>query len=35
VTTAMKDPRYEYDSAFRQDVLDKLDRSDIFSQGKL
>jgi hypothetical protein len=35
VTTAMKDPRYEYDTAFRQDVLNKLDRSDIFSQGKL
>ena len=35
VTAMMKDPRYEYDSAFRQDVLDKLDRSDIFSQGKL
>jgi hypothetical protein len=35
VTTAMKDPRYEYDTAFRADVLNKLDRSDIFSQGKL
>lgn len=35
VTAAMKDPRYEYDSAFRKDVLDKLDRSDIFSQGRL
>ena len=35
VTAAMKDPRYEYDPAFRKDVLNKLDRSDIFSQGKL
>lgn len=35
VTAMMKDPRYEYDHAFRQDVLNKLDRSDIFSQGKL
>ena len=35
VTTAMKDPRYEYDPAFRQDVLNKLDNSDIFSQGRL
>ena len=35
VTTAMKDPRYEHDPAFRKDVLDKLDRSDVFSQGKL
>ena len=35
VTTAMKDPRYEYDTAYRKDVLDKLDRSDVFSQGKL
>jgi hypothetical protein len=35
VTAAMKDPRYENDSAYRNDVLRKLDRSDIFSQGKL
>ena len=35
VTKAMADPRYEYDTAFRADVLRKLDRSDIFSQGKL
>ena len=35
VTTAMKDPRYEYDQAYRQDVLSKLERSDIFSQGRL
>jgi hypothetical protein len=31
----MKDPRYEYDTAYRQDVLNRLERSDIFSQGKL
>ena len=35
VTAAMKDPRYEYDTAYRQDVLNRLERSDIFSQGKL
>ena len=35
VTAAMKDPRYEWDHAFRQDVRDKLERSDLFSQGKL
>lgn len=35
VTAAMKDPRYEFDHAYRQDVLSKLERSDIFSQGKL
>jgi len=35
VTAAMKDPRYEHDPAFRQDVLNKLDNSDIFSQGRL
>lgn len=35
VTAAMKDRRYEYDSAYRQDVLAKLERSDIFSQGRL
>ncbi len=35
VTAAMKDPRYEYDTAYRQDVLDRLERSDIFSQGRL
>ena len=26
---AMNDPRYENDPAYRQDVLDKLDRSDL------
>jgi hypothetical protein len=26
---AMNDPRYETDPAYRQDVLDKLDRSDL------
>lgn len=31
LTAAMKDSRYEYDMAYRQDVLDKLDRSDIFN----
>ena len=35
VTAAMKDPRYEYDTAYRQDVLNKLEQSDIFSQGRL
>jgi len=35
VVAAMKDPRYEYDTAYRQDVLSKLDQSDIFSQGRL
>ena len=35
VTSAMKDPRYEYDTAYRQDVLNRLERSDIFSQGRL
>ena len=35
VTSAMKDKRYEYDTAYRQDVLNKLERSDIFSQGRL
>ena len=35
VVAAMKDPRYEYDTAYRQDVLTKLDQSDIFSQGRL
>lgn len=31
LTAAMKDSRYEYDQAYRQDVLDKLDRSDLFT----
>ena len=35
VTAAMKDQRYEYDTAYRQDVLNKLEQSDIFSQGRL
>ena len=26
---AMNDPRYESDPAYRQDVLEKLDRSDL------
>ena len=35
VTTAMKDPRYDSDHAFRQDVRDKLERFDLFNQGRL
>tara|TARA_R110002124_G_scaffold276693_1_gene447602 strand:- start:1145 stop:1900 length:756 start_codon:yes stop_codon:yes gene_type:complete len=35
VTAAMKDPRYDSDHAFRQDVRDKLERSDLFNQGRL
>ncbi len=35
VVNAMRDPRYESDMAYRQDVLDKLDRSDIFSTGTI
>jgi hypothetical protein len=35
VVKAMRDPRYENDMAYRQDVLDKLDRSDIFSTGTI
>ena len=35
VVKAMRDPRYESDMAYRQDVLDKLDRSDIFSTGTI
>jgi hypothetical protein len=35
VVQAMKDPRYESDLAFRQDVLDKLDRSEIFATGSI
>ena len=34
VTTAMKDPRYESDPAYRQDVRDRLERSDLFQQGR-
>ena len=34
VTEAMKDPRYENDTAFRQDVRDKLERSEVFSLGQ-
>ena len=34
VTAAMKDPRYENDTAFRQDVRDKLERSEVFSLGQ-
>ena len=33
VTAAMKDPRYETDMAYRQDVRDKLERSEVFSLG--
>ena len=33
VTAAMKDPRYEADMAYRQDVSDKLERSEVFSLG--
>ena len=35
VVSAMRDSRYENDLAYRQDVLDKLDRSDIFSTGTI
>jgi len=34
VTEAMKDPRYESDQAYRQDVRDKLERSEVFSLGQ-
>ena len=34
VTAAMKDPRYESDMAYRQDVRDKLERSEVFSLGQ-
>ena len=34
VTAAMKDPRYETDMAYRQDVRDKLERSEVFSLGQ-
>jgi len=33
VTAAMKDPRYEGDMAYRQDIHDKLERSDVFRMG--
>tara|TARA_B100000029_G_scaffold456440_1_gene484447 strand:+ start:1298 stop:2074 length:777 start_codon:yes stop_codon:yes gene_type:complete len=33
VVAAMKDPKYETDLAYRQDVLEKLDRSEIFISG--
>ena len=33
VTTAMKDPKYEHDHAYRQDVQDKLERSNVFKGG--
>ena len=35
VVQAMRDPRYESDLAYRQDVLDKLDRSEIFTTGTI
>ena len=34
VTAAMKDPRYESDPAYRQDISDRLERSDLFKQGR-
>ena len=34
VTEAMKDPRYESDQAYRQDVRDKLERSEVFALGQ-
>jgi len=33
VVAAMKNPKYETDLAYRQDVLEKLDRSEIFITG--
>lgn len=35
ITAAMKDPRYENDPAYRQDVLDRLERSDVFKSGRI
>lgn len=35
VVQAMRDSRYETDMAYRQDVLDKLDRSEIFMTGTI
>ena len=35
VVQAMKDPRYETDMAYREDVLSKLDRSEIFVSGTI
>ena len=35
ITAAMKDPRYESDPAYRQDVLDRLERSDVFKSGHI
>jgi hypothetical protein len=35
VVAAMRDSRYENDLAYRQDVLEKLDRSEIFSTGTI
>jgi len=29
VVQAMSDPRYERDPAYRQDIMDKLERSDL------
>ena len=34
VTAAMKDPRYETDTAYRQDIRDKLGRSEVFALGQ-
>ena len=35
VVAAMRDSRYEGDLAYRQDVLNKLDRSDVFATGNV
>ena len=35
VTAAMKDPRYESDHAYRQDVRERLENSDLFKQGRM
>jgi hypothetical protein len=31
----MKDPRYESDHAYRQDVRERLENSDLFKQGRM
>lgn len=35
LTQAMKDPRYNNDHAYREDVRKKLERSDLFSGGRI
>jgi hypothetical protein len=35
LTQAMKDPRYDKDHAYREDVRKKLERSDLFSGGRI